>query len=70
MIIAVCAGAGMRIIVRRERVVLPPLSGWVIAWVALVVVNAFNPKTQGVLAILGGFASSCNSCRSSSSVSP
>jgi hypothetical protein len=55
-ILAVCAGAVMRIVVKRQRVVLPPLSGWVIAWVALVVVNAFNPKTQGILAVLGGFA--------------
>jgi hypothetical protein len=56
VILAVCLGAVMRIIVQRRRVVLPPLSGWVIAWVALVVVNAVNPKTQGILAILGGFS--------------
>lgn len=56
VILAVCIGAGMRIVVQRQRIVLPPLSGWVIAWVALVVVNAFNPKTQGILAVLGGFS--------------
>ena len=40
---------------RRERVTLPALSGWVIAWVLLVVVNAFNPHTQGFLHVIGGF---------------
>jgi hypothetical protein len=55
VVLAVCAGALLRIIVRRERVAWPPLSGWVIAWVVLVLVNAFNPKTQGILPILAGF---------------
>ncbi|MHB8233575.1 MAG: hypothetical protein ACYDHT_02880 [Solirubrobacteraceae bacterium] len=55
-ILAVCLGAAMRIVVQRQRIVLPPLSGWVIGWVVLVVVNAFNPKTQGILAVLAGFA--------------
>lgn len=56
MILAICAGALMRMIVRKERVTLPALSGWVLAWVGLVVVNAFNPRTAGLLAILGGFS--------------
>jgi hypothetical protein len=56
VILAVCLGAVMRMIVQRKRIELPPLSGWVIAWVALVVVNAFNPKTHGILAVLGGFS--------------
>jgi hypothetical protein len=55
IIIAVCAGVLLRMAVRRERVTLPALSGWVIAWVLLVVVNAFNPRTEGVLHVLGGF---------------
>jgi hypothetical protein len=55
LIIAVSAGALLRMIARRERIALPPLAGWVIAWVLLVVVNAFNPATQSVLAMLGGF---------------
>jgi hypothetical protein len=55
LIIAVSAGALLRMIARRQRLTLPPLSGWVIAWVLVVLVNAFNPKTQSVLAILAGF---------------
>jgi hypothetical protein len=55
VILAVCAGAVARVVVRRERVTLPALSGWVLAWVVLVLVNAFNPKTENVLHILGGF---------------
>jgi hypothetical protein len=55
IIIAVCVGALLRLIVRRERIALPALSGWVIAWVVLVVLNAFNPRTEGILHILGGF---------------
>ncbi len=55
IILAVCLGALMRIAVRKERIAMPPLSGWVLAWVALVLVNAFNPKTEGILHVLGGF---------------
>ncbi len=55
IILAVCLGAVMRLAVRKERVTLPPLSGWVLAWVGLVVVNAFNPRTEGILHVLGGF---------------
>ena len=36
MIAAICVGAVVRLIVRREKVRLPPLSGWVIAFVVLV----------------------------------
>ena len=56
LILAVSLGALMRMVVQRERIRLPPLSGWVIGWTALVVVNSFNPKTQGVLAVLGGYS--------------
>jgi hypothetical protein len=56
VILAVSLGAVLRIVVRRERIRLPPLSGWVMAWVLIVVANAFNPKTQGFLATIGGFS--------------
>jgi hypothetical protein len=52
---AVCLGAFGRLIAKRERVRLPPLSGWVLIWVLLVLVEMFNPDTSGVLKILGGF---------------
>jgi hypothetical protein len=55
LISAVCIGALARLAVSRERVRLPPLSGWVLVFVALVLVQAFNPNTLGLLKILGGF---------------
>ncbi len=55
LIAAVSIGAILRIIAKRERVSLPPLSGWVIAFVALVLIQAANPKTQGLLKTVGGY---------------
>jgi hypothetical protein len=55
VIFAVAAGALMRIVVRREQIKWPLLAGWIFAWVGLVVVNAFNPRTEGLLHALGGF---------------
>jgi hypothetical protein len=55
LIAAVSVGAIARLIVKRERVRLPPLSGWVLAFVAVVVVEAFNPRTHGLLHVAGGF---------------
>ncbi len=55
LILAVCLGAILRLLARRERMRLPPLSGWVLTFTAIVLVNAVNPKTQGILHALGGF---------------
>jgi hypothetical protein len=55
LIAAVALGAIVRLLASRERLTLPPLSGWVIAFVALVLADAFNPNTLGTLKILGGF---------------
>jgi hypothetical protein len=52
---AVSLGAIMRLVVKKERVKLPPLSGWVLLFVALVLVEALNPKTHGFVKALGGF---------------
>jgi hypothetical protein len=52
---AVCLGALMRLVVRRERVQMPPLSAWVLAFVGTVLIEAFNPKTAGALKALAGF---------------
>src|SRR6185437_14322976 len=52
---AVCLGAVLRIVARRERIRLPPLSAWVLGFVAIVLIEAFNPNTAGILKILGGF---------------
>ncbi|MGA2321437.1 MAG: hypothetical protein ABSG95_11955 [Solirubrobacteraceae bacterium] len=55
LILAVCLGMLMRLLARREPVRLPPLFGWVLAFVLVVLIEAFNPKTQGVLKTLAGF---------------
>jgi len=55
LIFAVAAGALMRLAVKKERVQLPALFGWLLAWTALVVINVFNPRTEGILHSLGGF---------------
>lgn len=55
LIAAVCVACLMRLAVSHERVRLPPLSGWVATFVALVLVEALNPNTLGVLKVLGGF---------------
>lgn len=55
LVLAVCLGALLRLFARREKVRLPPLTGWVLAFTAIVVLDAFNPKTHGILHVLGGF---------------
>lgn len=55
LILAVGLGALMRIVVNRQRVRMPPLSGWVFAFIGVAVIEIFNPRTEGVLKILGGF---------------
>jgi hypothetical protein len=47
LIVAISAGALMRIVVRKERVPMPPLSAWVLGFVGVVALEAFNPHTQG-----------------------
>lgn len=55
LILAVCLGGIMRIIVRRERIKPIPLAGWVLAFVAVTAIEIFNPRTEGVLKVIGGF---------------
>jgi hypothetical protein len=55
LIFSVSIGCVMRIVVKRERVSLPPLSAWAIGFVAIVLAEAFNPNTQGIVKALGGF---------------
>lgn len=52
---AVAIGALVRMWESGRRVRLPPLTGWVLAFVALVVAQAFNPNTHGILKVIGGF---------------
>jgi hypothetical protein len=55
LILAVCVGALMRMVVRRQRLRMPALSGWVLAFVGVAMIEVFNPRTEGVLKVLGGF---------------
>ncbi len=54
LIFAVALGALHRLLGTRQRISLPPLSGWVLAFGALVLVQALNPATHGVSKALGG----------------
>jgi hypothetical protein len=55
LIFSVATGAFLRMVVKKERLSLPPLSAWVLAFVALVLVEALNPKTVSLVKALGGF---------------
>ena len=55
LIVAIALGMLTRLSRKRERVTLPPLSGWVLAFVAVVLVEALNPSTGGVLKAVGGY---------------
>src|SRR5271154_1991753 len=55
LIFSVGLGAVLRLVVKREPITLPPMSAWPLAFVALVLVEAFNPNTHGIIKILGGF---------------
>ncbi len=55
LVLAICLGILLRLVARRQRIRLPPLSGWVLAFVAIVLIEAFNPKTAGILKVLAGF---------------
>ena len=46
---AIVVGALVRLAVRRERLTLPPLSGWVIAWALVVLVEVANPHNGTLL---------------------
>ncbi len=52
---AIVLGMLLRLPLKRERVTLPPLSGWVLAFVVVVLVEALNPSTNGILKALGGY---------------
>ena len=55
LLIAIVIGMLMRLGLKRERLSLPPLSGWVLAFVAFVLVEALNPYTGNVLKAIGGY---------------
>jgi hypothetical protein len=55
LVFAVVLGALARLGSSRKPIRFPAMSGWVVAFVALVLVEALNPNTLGTLKILGGF---------------
>jgi hypothetical protein len=55
LILAIALGMGVRLLVSRRRVSLPPLSGWVLAFTAIVLAEAVNPSTGSFLKVVGGF---------------
>ena len=52
---AVVVGALLRLAVSRERIRLPAMAAWPLAFIAVVAVEAFNPNTAGISKVLGGF---------------
>lgn len=54
LVAAVAIGALARLIASRKQIRLPAMTGWVIVWTLLVLVEVLNPNTVGVLKILGG----------------
>jgi hypothetical protein len=55
LILGVALGALGRLLAKREPIKLPPLTGWMLALLLLVLVEAANPNTGGFLHFLGGF---------------
>jgi hypothetical protein len=55
LILAVALGMVLRIVVSRERVTLPPLSAWVLGFVAVVLIQGVNPNTGGIAKSIGGY---------------
>ncbi len=55
LILAITLGLIFRTIASRTPARIPPLAGWVIAWILFVLVESFNPATQGLLHALGGW---------------
>lgn len=55
LIVAIVLSMLLRLPLNRERVRMPPLSGWVLAFAAIVLIEALNPHTGGVLKVIGGY---------------
>jgi hypothetical protein len=55
LIVAIGLGMILRLGLKRERITMPPLASWVLAFTAVVLVEALNPRTGGALKALGGY---------------
>lgn len=54
LVFAIAAGALLRAVSSRQRLTLPPLGGFVIAFVAVVLVELANPASRGLTASFAG----------------
>jgi hypothetical protein len=55
LIAAVSLGALLRLLTSRKPITLPPLSGWVVLFIALVLAETLNPRTVNFTKALGGW---------------
>jgi hypothetical protein len=55
LVLAVVLGLFFRMLAKRVPSRPPPLFGWVLAFIVLVVIEAFNPATHGLLKTLAGW---------------
>lgn len=53
LLYVIVLGLLARAALRRERLRFPPLSGWVLAFIFLVLIQVFNPASRGLLHTLG-----------------
>ena len=49
LLYAIAAGALIRMAVRREQPALPPLTGWVVAWLVVIGVQLANPENSTLM---------------------
>jgi hypothetical protein len=55
LVLAVLVGMLARLATSKKRVSVPPLSVWVFAFIAAVLIQAVNPATHGFLKVIAGF---------------
>lgn len=55
MIVAIGLGILVRLMVSKKSLRLPPMSSWVLAFTVVVLIQAANPSTGGLLKVVGGF---------------
>jgi hypothetical protein len=54
LLYAIAGGATARTVVRRGSLRMPPMSGWILSLVGIVLVQTFNPANAGISHTLGG----------------
>ncbi len=54
LILCVAVGALLRLLAKRQKIVLPPLSPWALGFTGAVLIEVVNPRTGGILKSVGG----------------